>query len=95
MPKRTLGSGRLGRAGGGRVLLVAGGRDTAVTPGEVACIDDKLRAEGVETQVCVDSAAEHMDVVERNVPFALSWVDALLAGRPLPSCDASGLPACR
>jgi hypothetical protein len=44
--------------------------------------------------VCVDAAALHTNVVQRNMDFALSWALALLGNEALPTCSAAGMPAC-
>jgi hypothetical protein len=80
---------------GARVLYVQG-LDDVITPpaSEAACNLAKLAADGVTAQVCVDSAAQHSTVVDRNMDFALSWGQAVLGGSSLPTCSAAGMPTC-
>jgi hypothetical protein len=80
---------------GGRVLYVQGLRDTAATPQRAACIVEKMAEDGVVPDLCVDPDADHLTVVQRNVAFALRWVEAVLAGASRPACAERTLPACR
>jgi hypothetical protein len=43
----------------------------------------------------VDPDATHMNVVERNIGFALGWIEAVLDGAEPPRCGNEALPACR
>jgi hypothetical protein len=79
---------------GGRVIVVQGLADVTATPARAACIVAKMNADGVTPVVCTDRIADHLDVVQRNMAFAVSWVEALLAGSAPPPCAASALPAC-
>jgi dienelactone hydrolase len=81
---------------GARVLYVQGLADFIMPPAsEGACNIAKLEADGVSPQVAVDSAGQHTTVTGRNVDFAISWCQALLAGQPLPAyVDGGTLPAC-
>jgi hypothetical protein len=36
-----------------------------------------------------------MNVVERNIGFALGWIEAVLDGAEPPRCGNEALPACR
>ncbi len=80
---------------GAKVLVVQGLADTIASPANVKCEIDKIVADGVTPQVCVDMAAQHLDVTQRNAAFVLKWIDALVDGAALPTCDGSGLPACQ
>ncbi len=83
-------------AAGAPILYTQGLNDIVMDPAEeAACNLDKLRADGADVQVCVDSPAQHTDVVGRNVAFALQWVEAKLAGTSAPTCSAAGLPTCK
>jgi dienelactone hydrolase len=73
----------------GRVLVVLGGADTAITPAASACLVAKMQREGVNPQVCVDPAAQHLDVAPRNAAFGVAWTDALVDGTVVPPCAAS------
>jgi dienelactone hydrolase len=83
-------------AHGAPILYVQGLADTVLPPaGEAACIVDKLSTDGASVQVCVDAVAQHTDVTDRNIPFAIDWVEAQLAKRAPPDCPTIGvLPAC-
>jgi dienelactone hydrolase len=81
---------------GAQILFVQGIAD-AIMPAasEAACNIDKLHADGVTPQVCTDIPAIHENVVPRNMDFALSWGQALLAGTDLPACPSTfGMPPC-
>ncbi len=81
---------------GAKVLFVQGLLDYVMPPqSEAACNVAKLIGDGVTPQVCVDPTAQHTTVVGPNMDFAITWVEALLAGNALPSCTTTGvLPPC-
>ncbi len=81
---------------GAKVLFVQGLADYVMpAPMEGACNVDKLVADGLTPQVCVDTPAQHTDVVGRNTDFALTWAKAMLAGQTPPACTTSGvMPPC-
>ncbi|HEX4457444.1 MAG TPA: hypothetical protein VIA18_05720, partial [Polyangia bacterium] len=80
---------------GAPILYVQGLADVIMPPAsEAACNLQKLQADGVTPQVCVDSAAQHTTVVGRNMDFAIKWAAAQLGGKAPPSCSAAGMPAC-
>jgi pimeloyl-ACP methyl ester carboxylesterase len=80
---------------GAPILYVQGLADTIMPPAsEAACNLQKLAADGVTPQVCTDPTAEHTTVVQQNILFAISWAEALLDGKPLPTCSGAGMPAC-
>ena len=80
--------------GGPPVLAIQGLIDPVVRPSTFRCIADKLTAEGVDTTVCTDSAAEHFTVVGRNTKTMLDWIDAKVDGRAAPTCASAILPVC-
>jgi len=73
---------------------VQGLLDTVLPPPkEAACIVPKLAADGKTPQLCVDSGAQHTNVTNRNIAYAIGWTQALLANEALPACpDLSSLP---
>ncbi len=76
---------------GAPVLYVQGLADTVLPPTrEGACIVDKLTRDGVVPQLCVDLPAQHTDVTNRNIRFAIDWFEAKRAGAPLPACPTPG-----
>jgi len=80
---------------GAPVLYVQGLSDIIMPPAsEAACNIQKLQSDGVNPQVCLDSTADHLSVVPRNIDFALRWARAVAAGQPTPVCSSVGLPAC-
>lgn len=80
---------------GAPVLYVVGLKDSVMPPAkEAACNVQELVRDGVTPLVCTDAAAEHTDVVERNVAFVIQWTEAQLAGVAAPACNTSGMPAC-
>ncbi|MFO0550999.1 MAG: alpha/beta fold hydrolase [Polyangiaceae bacterium] len=84
-----------GDAKGARVLVVEGMADTAVVPARVACVRDKLVADGVKVDLCTDDDATHIDVVGRAEKPILAWLDAVYDGGSPPACTARELPACK
>jgi hypothetical protein len=80
---------------GAPVLYMQGLADIIMPPGtEAACNIEKMEADGLTPQVCTDALAQHQTVVQRNIMFAIQWGQALLAGKPLPTCSAAGMPKC-
>jgi hypothetical protein len=82
-------------AGGAPILYMQGLLDTVLPPAkEAACIVQKLAGDGIAPQLCVDSGAQHTDVTNRNIPWAISWAEAVLAGTTRPVCpSAAALPS--
>jgi dienelactone hydrolase len=77
-------------AGGAPILYLQGGLDTVLPPAkEAACIVQKLAADGVAPQLCVDATAQHTDVTNRNIAFAIAWTEAVLGGATRPVCPQS------
>lgn len=80
---------------GAKVLFVQGLLDEVMVPAqEGACNIDKLKADGVTPQVCTDLSATHTNVTPRNINFAITWAQALVAGNALPTCSSLGMPTC-
>jgi hypothetical protein len=81
---------------GAPILYVLGLADVIMPPQtEGACNIGLLEDAGVPTQVCVDAPAMHTNITARDVGFAETWSEAKLDGAPLPTCSATGLPACQ
>ncbi len=80
---------------GAPILYVQGLADIIMpAASEAACNLEKMQADGVNPQVCVDPLAQHTNVVGRNMDFAITWVNALLTGAALPTCSSLGMPPC-
>ena len=80
---------------GAPVLYMQGLADTIMPPTEeAACNLALMQSVGVSVQACTDGPALHTTVVPRNAAFALSWGEAKLDGRALPTCTADGMPPC-
>jgi predicted esterase len=80
---------------GAPILYVVGLSDTIMPPAqEAACNIGQLHAAGASVQVCTDPAAQHTDVVARNVATALQWSEQVLYGGARPACSSAGMPAC-
>ena len=80
---------------GAKILYVQGLLDTIMPPAEeAACNLGKLAIDGVFPQVCTDQTGIHTNVVVNNIVFSMKWAEAVLAGAPPPTCDASGMPSC-
>jgi pimeloyl-ACP methyl ester carboxylesterase len=81
---------------GAPILYVQGLSDTIMPPAqEAACNIGQLLNAGVSVQVCTDQAAQHTDIVARNVAFALQWSDRVLYGGAMPTCSSAGMPTCQ
>jgi pimeloyl-ACP methyl ester carboxylesterase len=80
---------------GARVLIVQGLADQVMpAAGEAACDVAKLRAEGVEPELCTDTTATHDSVLEKKIEDTVAWIEAVATGAPAPSCGSQTLPAC-
>lgn len=80
---------------GAKILYVQGLSDYVLPPqSEAACNVEKMEADGVSPQLCIDAAAQHQTVVERNMDQIIAWSEALLSGQPLPTCSSTFLPEC-
>ncbi len=80
---------------GAKVLFVQGLTDIVMPPAqEGACNVAKLAADGVTPQLCTDATASHTNVTPRNINFAISWAQAIVAGNTPPTCSSAGMPAC-
>ncbi|MEO8706977.1 MAG: hypothetical protein ABI867_43520 [Kofleriaceae bacterium] len=80
---------------GARVLIAQGLADQVMpAAGEAACDVAKLRAEGVEPQLCTDNLATHDTVLEKKIEDVVAWVEAILTGATPPVCSQTSLPAC-
>jgi hypothetical protein len=62
--------------------------------GEAACDVAKLRAEGVEPDLCSDLTATHDTILERKIEHVVAWVEAVITGSTPPSCSSTTLPSC-
>jgi hypothetical protein len=82
-------------AAGARVLIVQGLADQVMpAAGEAACGVAKLRAEGIEPDLCTDTTATHESVLEKRIGNAVAWIEALVDGASPPACSSQTLPAC-
>ncbi|MDQ3335787.1 MAG: alpha/beta fold hydrolase [Myxococcota bacterium] len=80
---------------GARVLVVQGLADQVMpAAGEAACGVAKLRAEGVQPEICSDSTATHDTVLERRIENVVAWIEAVATGVAAPACGSQTLPAC-
>jgi hypothetical protein len=79
---------------GASVLVVQGLLDQVMpAASEAACDVAKLRAEGVEPDICTDSFATHDTILERKIEHAIGWTIAVATGGTRPTCSSS-LPPC-
>jgi hypothetical protein len=80
---------------GARVLIVQGlGDQVMPAAGEAACDVAKLRAEGVQPDICADATATHDTVLERRIEDVVLWIEAVATGAAAPVCGSQTLPAC-
>jgi len=61
---------------------------------EAACDVAKLRAEGVQPQICSDSSATHDSVLEKKIEDVVAWIEAVATGASAPTCSSESLPDC-
>ena len=82
-------------AQGARVLITQGlGDQVMPAAGEAACNLEKLRAEGVEPDICSDITGTHDSVLERKIEHVVAWVEAVIMGSTPPTCSSTTLPSC-
>jgi hypothetical protein len=81
---------------GARVLMAHGLSDQVMPAAEeAACVADKLRADGVDPTLCIDSSATHANIVDRRIRDIVPWLEAVIDGSTaLPACGSPSLPAC-
>lgn len=80
---------------GARVLITQGlGDQVMPAAGEAACDVAKLRAEGIEPDICSDTLATHDTVLERKIEHVVAWVEAVATGATPPTCNSTTLPSC-
>ncbi|MBA3451768.1 MAG: hypothetical protein H0T42_01580 [Deltaproteobacteria bacterium] len=80
---------------GAKVLIVQGLADQVMpAAGEAACGVAKLRAEGVQPQICTDATATHDTVLERKIEDIVAWIEAAATGAAAPTCGSQTLPTC-
>ena len=80
---------------GARVLIAQGLNDQVMpAAGEAACDVAKLRAEGVQPDLCIDSAATHDSVLEKRIEDVVAWTEAVATGAVPVQCAPQALPAC-
>jgi hypothetical protein len=82
-------------AQGARVLITQGLADQVMpAAGEAACDVAKLRAEGVQPDLCTDTTATHDSVLEKKIEHVVAWIEAVATGAAPPVCASQTLPAC-
>jgi pimeloyl-ACP methyl ester carboxylesterase len=67
---------------GAPVMLLQGSRDPTVTPPRAKCAIDSVKQalDPGRATICVDPAATHLNVVERNVGRIVEWLEARASG---------------
>jgi len=80
----------------GAKVMMAHGLNDQVMPAdkEAACVAAKLRADGVEPTLCIDSGATHASIVDRQIAGVVGWLEATIDGTAAPACGSATLPAC-
>lgn len=81
--------------GGAKILYLQGLADAQATPERAACYLETMATMSVTPQLCTDATATHFDIVERTLPFARQWTEAMLSGTTPPTCDDGGMPTCQ
>ena len=80
---------------GARVLIAQGLADQVMpAAGEAACDVAKLRAEGVQPDLCTDATATHATVLPNKIEDVVAWIEAVVTGASPPACASQTLPAC-
>lgn len=82
-------------AQGARVLITQGLADQVMpAAGEAACDVAKLRAEGVQPELCTDALSTHDTILEKKIEDVVAWIEARATGTAPPVCESQSLPAC-
>ena len=80
---------------GAKVMIVQGLADQVMPAAkEAACDVAKLRAAGVEPELCTDAFATHDTILEKKIDNVVAWIEAMATGVAAPSCASSTMPAC-
>lgn len=80
---------------GARVMIAQGLADQVMpAAGEAACDVAKLRAEGVQPELCTDFAATHETIVGVAITNVAAWTEAVVTNAAPPACAGPALPAC-
>ena len=80
---------------GARVMIAQGLADQVMpAAGEAACDVAKLRADGVEPELCTDLFATHETVIHVLLADVEGWTEATVDGVAPPVCDSQLLPDC-
>ncbi|MEO8798873.1 MAG: hypothetical protein ABI551_13375, partial [Polyangiaceae bacterium] len=67
------------------ILLAYGKKDTAIPPDRMACVLDRLKADGVPLTTCLDEAADHTGVVVDEADYVTDWIASKTMGAPAPA----------
>ncbi len=83
-------------AQGARVMIVQGLGDQVMPPAkEAACSVAKLRAAGVEPDICTDQTATHDTILERQIEGIVTWMEDVVSGSSTPTvCGSTTMPSC-
>jgi dienelactone hydrolase len=79
------------------IQIAYGGSDMSIPPERMACVLDRLEADGAPYSLCMAPGADHPGVVYKRADFANDWIAARTLGEPEPApCDAASFkrPAC-
>jgi hypothetical protein len=78
---------------GAPILMIQGDADLATTPARTRCIADRLRADRVETEICV-LPGDHLSVLGDAWHHAIDAAGRTVSGAPRQACPRADLPAC-
>jgi dienelactone hydrolase len=78
------------------IEIAYGGSDHSIPPERLACVLDRLEADGAHYGLCIEPSADHPGIVFKRSDYANDWIGALTLGEPEPTpCKGSfKRPAC-
>jgi pimeloyl-ACP methyl ester carboxylesterase len=77
------------------IQIAYGSDDEGIPPERMACVLDRLDADGATHQLCLEPGATHLTIVYKRSDFAADWIAARTLGEPEPTCATSfERPAC-
>jgi pimeloyl-ACP methyl ester carboxylesterase len=77
------------------IQFAYGGADEGIPPERMACVLDRLDADGANHHTCFEPDATHLTIVYKRSDFAADWIAARTLGGAEPTCQTSfERPAC-
>lgn len=82
-----------GAAAAAPLLVLYGGKDTAIPPSRATCGFERLKSDGANTTFCFDPDQTHGGIVHAHADYVSDWIANLTVGAPAPAPCAADLSA--